>query len=228
MIYVTGDIHAHIDIGKLSTRRFPEQRSLTKSDYLIICGDFGLVWNESPTELYWRKWLSDKPFTTLWVDGNHENFDLLYKLPLLEKFGGAVREIAPSVYHLDRGQVLTIDNKTFFVMGGAASHDKEYRTEHVSWWKEEMPAHEEMERGIDALERHNWTVDYVVSHCAPRSVQKMIADWYENDPLVSYLERVRAELHFRRWFFGHYHIDRQLDGQFTALYSSIVPLGETV
>ena len=41
MIYVTGDTHANIDIEKLNTTKFPQQKNLTKDDYLIICGDFG-------------------------------------------------------------------------------------------------------------------------------------------------------------------------------------------
>lgn len=224
MIYVTGDTHADIDIGKLSTTKFPQQKTLTKEDYLIVCGDFGLVWDGSRREIYWQDWLTDKNFTTLWVDGNHENFDILYEFPLIDKFGGKVREIAPGIFHLDRGQVLTIDDKKIFVMGGARSHDKMYRIEHISWWKEEMPSNEEMERAICLLETNDWTVDYVLTHCAPRSVQSMIADWYENDPLVSFLERVRADLNFKKWYFGHYHIDRQLNEQFVALYNKVVPI----
>lgn len=224
MIYVTGDTHADIDIGKLSTTKFPQQKNLTKEDYLIICGDFGLVWDGSRREIYWQDWLTDKNFTTLWVDGNHENFDILYEFPLIDKFGGKVREIAPGIFHLDRGQVLTIDNKKIFVMGGARSHDKVYRKEHISWWKEEMPSNEEMERAIAALDENNWTVDYVLTHCAPRTIQTMIADWYENDPLVSFLERVRVDLNFKRWYFGHYHIDRQLNEQFVALYNKVIPI----
>lgn len=224
MIYVTGDTHADIDIGKLSTTKFPQQKSLTKEDYLIVCGDFGLVWDGSRREIYWQDWLTDKNFTTLWVDGNHENFDIIYEFPLIDKFGGKVREIAPGIFHLDRGQVLTIDDKKIFVMGGARSHDKVYRKEHISWWKEEMPSNEEMERAIAALDENNWTVDYVLTHCAPRTIQTMIADWYENDPLVSFLERVRVDLNFKRWYFGHYHIDRQLNEQFVALYNKVVPI----
>lgn len=224
MIYVTGDTHADIDIGKLSTKRFPQQKGLSKEDYLIVCGDFGLVWDGSNSELWWRKWLSSKSFTTLWIDGNHENFDVLHEIPLQNKFGGSVREIAPDIYHLDRGQVLTIDGKKIFVMGGARSHDREHRTEHISWWEQEMPSTEEMNRAIDALDRYKWSVDYVLTHCAPRSVQSMIAMWYENDPLVSFLERVRVDLQFKRWYFGHYHIDRQLNEQFVALYDRVVPL----
>lgn len=224
MIYVTGDIHGSIDIGKLNTKRFPQQKSLTKSDYVIVCGDFGLVWDNRKSDLYWRKWLSEKPFTTLWVDGNHENFDLLYQFPVSEKFGGKVREIAPDVFHLERGQVLTIDDKKFFVMGGAESHDKAYRKEHISWWKEEMPTIEEMRRGVDALNACNWSVDYVISHCAPRSVQMMINHLFDSDPLVSFLEIVRMDLNFKKWFFGHYHIDKRISDQFYAIYNSIVSI----
>jgi predicted phosphodiesterase len=224
MIFVTGDTHANLDIGKLSTRKFPEQKELTKEDFLIVCGDFGLVWDGSAREIYWQDWLSDKNFTTLWIDGNHENFDILYEFPLVEKFGGKVREIAPDIYHLDRGQVLTIDNQKIFVMGGARSHDREHRIEHISWWEQEMPTSEEMERAIEALDRCEWGVDYVITHCAPKSVQKMVCSWYESDPLVSFLERVHTDLKFKRWYFGHYHIDRTFGEQFEALYNRVIPM----
>ena len=95
MIYVTGDTHANIDIAKLNTTRFPQQKELTKNDFVIICGDFGLCWDGSHREMWWQDWLTAKNFTTLWIDGNHENFDMLYQFPLIDKFGGKVREIAP-------------------------------------------------------------------------------------------------------------------------------------
>ncbi len=65
MIYVTGDCHG--DFKRFNTSIFPEQDEMTKDDYVIICGDFGGVWNkdvESKTEKWWMDWL----------DGNHENF----------------------------------------------------------------------------------------------------------------------------------------------------------
>lgn len=224
MIYVTGDTHANIDIGKLNTERFPQQKNLTKDDYVIVCGDFGLVWDGSAREMWWQDWLSAKNFTTLWVDGNHENFDILYEFPLIEKFGGEVREIAPDIFHLDRGQVLTIDGSKFFVMGGARSIDRAQRVEHISWWKQEMPSNEEMDKAVRALDECGWDVDYVITHCAPRSVQLALSVWYENDPMVSFLERVRTDLKFKQWYFGHYHEDRQVTEQFTALYNRVIPI----
>lgn len=127
---------------------------------------------------------------------------------------------------MDRGQVLTIDGRKIFCMGGARSVDKAYRTEHISWWQQEMPSNEEMERAVCALEQNNWTVDYVVTHCAPRSIQTLLASWYENDPMVGFLERIRQDLHFKRWYFGHYHVDKQLNDQFVALYNRVIPISD--
>ncbi len=124
MIYITGDCHA--DFRRFSTNIFPEQREMTKEDYVIICGDFGGVWNkdeESPREKWDLNWLEDKPFTTLFVDGNHENFDRLYSYPVEKWHGGKVHKIRDSVIHLMRGQVFEIEDRKIFTFGGASSHD---------------------------------------------------------------------------------------------------------
>ena len=114
MIYVTGDTHGDW-VSRLSTDAFPEQKEMTKEDYVIVCGDFG-IWNDTKQERYNLDWLEDKPFTTLFVDGNHENFDRLYAMPVSEWHGGKVHEIRPSVLHLMRGEIFEIEDKSFFVM----------------------------------------------------------------------------------------------------------------
>ena len=43
MIYLTGDTHS--DFARFSTDKFQIQKEMTKNDYVIICGDFGGVWN---------------------------------------------------------------------------------------------------------------------------------------------------------------------------------------
>ncbi|MDM8195794.1 hypothetical protein QUV98_05625 [Massilimicrobiota timonensis] len=43
-IFITGDTHGSYDIQKLARKNFPEGKTLTKDDYMIICGDFGCVW----------------------------------------------------------------------------------------------------------------------------------------------------------------------------------------
>ena len=41
MIFITGDTHGDW-INRLRTKVFPEQKEMTKDDYVIICGDFGI------------------------------------------------------------------------------------------------------------------------------------------------------------------------------------------
>ena len=112
MIYITGDCHS--DFSRFSTDKFPIQEEMPKDDYIIICGDFGGIWNyqvESEYEKYWLDWLNNKNFTTLFVDGNHENFDRLYQYPVEEWHEGKVHKIRDSVLHLMRGEIFNIDNK---------------------------------------------------------------------------------------------------------------------
>lgn len=115
------DTHGYF--GRLRPAAFREQGGLTKDDYLIICGDFGGVWDGSEIEQQWLDWLEDRSFTTLFVSGNHENYDLLRSYPTSEWHGGLVQPIRPSVLHLMRGQLYEICRKKIFTMGGASSHD---------------------------------------------------------------------------------------------------------
>lgn len=114
MIYITGDCHQ--DFERFNLDVFPEQKEMTKDDCVIICGDFGGVWNrneESSREAKLMDWLENRSFTTLFVDGNHENFDRLYAYPIEKWHGGKVHKIRPSVIHLMRGQVFEIDGKAY-------------------------------------------------------------------------------------------------------------------
>ena len=124
MIYITGDCHS--DFTRFSMDNFPIQTEMTKDDYVIICGDFGGVWtfeNESEQEKYWLDWLNKKNFTTLFVDGNHENFTRLYNYPEKKWHGGKVHKIRDSVLHLMRGEIFEIDNKRIFTFGGASNEN---------------------------------------------------------------------------------------------------------
>jgi len=107
LIFVTGDIHGSRDIQKLSASNFPMQPQLSREDFVIICGDFGLVWQDCAEERRWLNWLEEKPWTTLWVDGNHENFDRLHTYPATEWHGGKIQKIMPHVFHLCRGQIFS-------------------------------------------------------------------------------------------------------------------------
>ena len=224
MIYVTGDTHGALSMNRLNSNNFPQGKELTKNDYVIICGDFGLVWNNNGEDYWWRHWLDEKPWTTLFVDGNHENFDLLYQFPSQNKFGGIVRQISDSIFHLTRGQVFNIDGLKFFTMGGATSHDKGFRRDYVSWWPQEMPNYAEYEEALYNLEQNKWKVDYILTHCAPASIQKAINQSYQTDALTLFLEQIAAQTSYKKWYFGHYHMDFCIQ-KFQCLYNNIELIG---
>lgn len=228
MIYLTGDTHGTIEIGKLSRANLAVERvEPGEDDFVIILGDFGLVFapdGQSAEERWWLKWLDKKPWTTLFIDGNHENFARLNALPEEEWHGGRVHRVSESVLHLMRGQVFEIDGRSFFTMGGAASHDRQFRKEGRSWWPEELPSEEELARADAALDGCGRRVDYVLTHCAPTLVQGRINPTFLPDRLTEYLQHVRDTTAFHRWHFGHYHIDREYDDGFCALYDCVVPI----
>ena len=225
-VFFTGDTHIPIDISKLNTKNFPEQAELTKDDYLIILGDFGLIWNTIPDkeEEYWTKWLDEKPFTTLWVDGNHEHHIRLSEYPTSEFLGGKVHQISDSIYHLKRGEIFTINDEKFFVMGGANSIDKHRRIEGVSWWKEEIPSKEELAHGYKTIIDSELKVDYILSHCAPYSIESELFPDAQMNDLNSFLNVVHTVVEFKHWYCGHYHIDRKLRDNVTTLYDKIVEI----
>ena len=246
MIYITGDTHS--DFSRFTEENFPIQSEMTKDDYIIICGDFGGVWTfeeESRREKEALDWLNNKNFTTLFVDGNHENYTRLYNYPTEEWKGGKVHKIRDSVLHLMRGEIFDIDNKKIFAFGGARSHDIQdgilnlyeeekiyeyrkrgayFRIRDFSWWDLELPTNQEMENGIENLEKINYKVDYIISHCCPTSIQALINPIYKRDILTDYLQQISEKCTFKKWYFGHYHDYRQVNAQFTLLYEDILPL----
>ncbi len=247
VIYITGDTHG--EFTRFKKDIFYEQVELTKDDYVIICGDFGGVWDGSPTDRYWLNWLEEKPFTTLFVSGNHENFELLSEYAAEDWHGGKVQRIRPSVIHLMRGQIYEIEGKTFFTMGGGSSHDVAdgilepddplfkqkrksldacralYRVNHQSWWKEELPSNEEYETAKVNLDRYNWQVDYIISHCCPTSIQDALSGGaYRADKLTDFFEEVSQRCQFNYWFCGHYHLNAILEQRYVLLYEQIVQL----
>lgn len=244
MIYITGDCHG--EYRRFNTEIFPEQKQMTKADYVIIAGDFGF-WHDTKEQRYWLDWLHQKSFTTLWVDGNHENYDLLKEYPVSYWQGGKVQKINDSVIHLLRGQVFILDGCKIFTFGGARSHDisagilhkedplfKEkrrqldkaralYRIEHESWWKEEMPSQEEFAEGLANLQKHQFQVDYIVTHCTASSTQAVISKgMYQPDELTDYLEEIKNKTQYKKWFFGHYHDNRMVSHQDILLYEQII------
>lgn len=225
MIYLTGDTHIPIDCSKLRMKNFPEQKLLTSEDFLIILGDFGLLWKKDETYEWWKKWFNRKSFTTLWIDGNHENHDWIDSLPVETWNGGKIHRISKKIIHLMRGQIFNFDGKIFFTMGGASSIDKEYRTEGSSWWKREEPSHLEYEEALGNLEAVGNKVDVILTHTCPKS---LIVPMFKLAPtqtsgIESFFNQVYQNVTFNDWYFGHWHENKTF-GKFHCLYNSVIKI----
>lgn len=250
MVYITGDCHA--DWTRFSHGGFPEQNEMTRDDFVIVCGDFGL-WHDTKTERWWFKWFEEKNFTVCFVDGNHENFDRLYgdEFEVVDFHGGKAHKIRENIYHLMRGYIFEFCGKSFWTFGGAASHDiddgildvddfadeeefketykrwdkegKMFRVKHYSWWEQEMPSSEEMMFGLKTLEEHGDKVDYIITHCCPAEVASIFSHgFYKPDILMQYFNTVASDTEFDKWFFGHYHDNKQIMSKYVMLYKQII------
>ena len=227
-IYLTGDTHG--DFTRLSKKNFPEQKDLTREDYVIVTGDLGLLWKEDKTYKYWLDFLNSRNFTVLWVDGNHESFSMLKEFQEEEWNGGAVRKISDNIIYLGRGKVFEIEDKTFFTFGGARSIDRGHRIPYVSWWPEEEATYADCQEAENNLERYNYNVDYIITHAIfPELITPMFHKYnLKNMPQYSgasekYLSNVYRNVEFKHWYFGHYHYDIDY-GKFHCLYNRIVKL----
>ena len=101
MIFVTGDCHG--DFQRFSQKRFPRQSQMGRGDYMIVAGDLGDVWAKGLADSNRLDRLEARPFITLFVIRNHENFELLNAYPEWTWHGGKIHQLRPHVLHIARG-----------------------------------------------------------------------------------------------------------------------------
>ena len=219
MIYITGDTHGTHDIGKLLPFTF---QHLTHEDLLIIAGDVAICWDEDRLpgmiELY-RKFKC----TVAFIDGNHENFDMLNRFPIVDFHGAKAHQLDDHIFHILRGEIFEYNSKTFLCIGGAVSIDKEYREEGISWWKEENITEEDIENARKNLERYDNRVDYVITHCCDSYTVKR-AFRFNSDDSTDKLNFIDEGIAYEHWYFAHYHFDQVVDYRKTCLYQRIVEI----
>ena len=219
MLYITGDTHGNFE----KILKWTETTNLNKDkDFLFILGDFGYIWDNKRTSFEKDNldFISCLPFTTLFIDGNHENHERLNSMRVVNFSGGKAHKVYDSIYHLMRGQVYEIAGKRIFTFGGASSIDKHLRTEGISWWKEEEFNYREANTAYEKLNNVGWEVDYVLTHSAPFSIRDKLFESNKPSSTERMLEAMLRNIKFKRWYFGHYHIDKKMDN-FTAMYENI-------
>lgn len=227
-VLVTGDKHrTFVPLFGLA-----EKQNLRETDILIITGDAGYVWDkdylhdvESLEQVF--------PGIIAFLDGNHENHALLNSFPVVPWMGGKVHQVGERVLHLMRGEIYDIYGKNYFVFGGARSVDKDRRKEGVSWWKEEEPSPEELEYGRKQLETYRDEIDFILTHETPLFARDHISrqkpvdeDYLLPRILEEWYRRMETAARFRKWYFGHMHVDQRITPKLMGLHHLILEIEE--
>ena len=242
MLYFTGDTHSTIDWKKI--HRFNELEIGKPGDTLFIAGDFGGCWNNGPEDMRVLDFYSQLPFDVCFVDGNHENFNIIYNYPIVQYHGGRAHRLRPNLYHLIRGEVFNFEGKKILAMGGAASTDKDLRVENESWWAEEIPSKGQREHCLEKLEKNHYEVDIILTHEMPSGLaQGMEENMYVRYGITrksikirllnpheysNWLEdNIHKTIDYKLWLFGHYHFDTKITNKDIVMYNYIYKLVET-
>ena len=86
-----------------------------------------------------------------------------------------------------------------------------------------MASEEEMNEGRKNLAQNNFNVDYIITHCCSSSTQAYFSNGgFKPDRENRYLEEIKQMTRYKKWFFGHYHNNRNINKKEIMLYEQII------
>jgi len=221
MLYFTGDIHG--DAERLSKNALSMMK---QGDTLIICGDFGFLWDNTKPEKKALNALSRRRYNICFVDGTHENFEILQSYPVVSWNGGQAHKIRDNIYHLMRGQIFTIEGKTIFTMGGGEDPEMEPDENENASVHKEIPTSQELMNGVAALEQRQYKVNFIVTHEPPARTRDFLLLSANKSlrvtALGAYFDALAKQAQYGKWFFGSMHVDRFVSDKQIALFRNIV------
>ncbi len=252
MLYLTGDTHGE-NLGRFSYRAHPGLRELTEDDAVVVLGDTALMWPGREKEtLYTLRQLARKPFTIVFLLGNHDNYDWAETLPRVSVFGGRMRqaaidgEVFENRYVVDSWTTADLSGYHCMLIAHADSHDIErvyepwdkkgikrakrnkewFRVAHRTWWPQEA-------LDIGALdlylqEKKEERLDLVLTHDCPSAFLRESRLGLRPTAQERYFEHMRETLPHRLWAHGHMHWDWPCYGdrggkRCCCLYRGIAP-----
>jgi hypothetical protein len=216
VVWITGDMHGDIE-------RFKDKniKKLKKGDYLIVLGDFGFVWDNSESEINWRKKISKQKFTTLFIEGINENFELLKSYPEEDFAGGKARRITDKILFLKSGEVFTLENKKFFCFGGGDYTESEDKGRFE-------PDENSFTKASENLGANNFEVHYILTHDAPSSIKQFLGmDDFSLGHIGDFLDGVMKNSSYDKWFFAKYHSDKSISFKMQSVYKNLISLYDT-
>lgn len=219
MVYITGDLH-----GDLSRFKSKEFKKLKRKDTLIVCGDFGFIWDGSKKEEKAVKWLGRRKYNILFIEGAHDNLEIIESYPIINWNGGKAREISGKLKHLCRGSVFEIEDKTLFVFGGGEGADKS-ADNLKSWHKRQLPTELEIEKAWVNLAKIDYKPDFIITHKSSWKIKQLLTlEGSRPSVLEVFLDKVREKCDYTGWFFGNYHLDKIIPPNEMAIFRRVAPL----
>lgn len=240
---ITGDTHGRV---KERLEAIQQKCSYPPAETaVIILGDAGLNFFLNKTDFKNKRFL-DKYFeyTIYCVRGNHEerpeNIPGIIKWCDSEVRGWVYIEPEfPKIRYFIDGYEYLIGGYHTLVIGGAYSIDKEYRlskakpgSSWTGWFADEQLSREEISDITFRITDR--TFDIILSHTCPTS-------WEPKDKFLSFidqstvdrtmelwLEDLKETIHWKKWYFGHYHTDRKMydnDREYTVMFTDVKELG---
>ncbi|MBQ9673125.1 MAG: metallophosphoesterase [Ruminococcus sp.] len=222
MIYITGDKH-----GDISFFKNKQLKKLKKDDYLIITGDFGFLWDNSREEKSNLEFLKKQKYNILFLDGTHENFDILEKYPVVRFFGAKAGKIADNIFHLMRGQVYIIEKKGIFTFGGGISRDLKKMLDLNMWFERELPTKSEFTEAAKNMNAYGNKIDYIITHEPPAHIKCSINPEFRQNIVNTFLDQIASQVTFEKWFFGSVHIDDEVQPGYFAVFNELLPANKT-
>lgn len=201
---------------------------------MIILGDSGINYWLNKSDVKAKRNLSELPISFFIIHGNHEE-----RASKIESYrekswrGGTVyyEEKFPDILFAKDGEIYNLNEKSVIVIGGAYSVDKNYRIlTGLPWYESEQPSVEIKTYVEEQLKRCNWKVDFVLSHTCPLSFQpedlflEFIDQSRVDKSMEEWLEQIYKKVKFHKWYFGHFHGNRQYDN-ILMFYEEIRELG---
>lgn len=214
MIYLLSDLH-----GDLNLKGFQKYLlDACEDDLLILLGDICLKFEDTEeNRIFTDSFLASNKKIAI-VDGNHENFAFLNSFPEEAWNGGTVGRLTENIVHLKRGNVYSIDGKTFFVFGGCKSSSR--WKEAGLWYPGDEASEDELQLAYENIQKYNFKFDYILTHK------------YEQDPprgsvsikLLELTKYIEEKVSYRKWYSGHWHQNKKVDDKHTVVYDELLPL----
>lgn len=171
-------------------------------DRIVQVGDFGFWPHVEPFHERVNAAARSAALTWYWLDGNHENFDVLEEV--VDMVADAPQQMDDHLWYLARGSTWTWDDCRFMAVGGAPSVDKEYRVEGSTWWAQELLTQEQVRRA-----QSRGPVDVLLTHDAPDGTVPIVGPSYKGDPLSQHhrqlVSAITETVQPKLLAHGHYH-----------------------